>query len=148
MLSMGFEENVRTILKKVSLPKGDRNTLMFSATFPKEIQQLAQDFMSDYLFLAVGVVGGANSDVQQTIHKVSRFEKRDKVVEILNEIGTDKVMIFVEHKKQADIDCSQNRFLTCLVLCFLNEFIPVGVKVSSIIVLTSSSMITLSIDLV
>ena len=104
MLSMGFEENVRTILQKGSIQqKGERVTLMFSATFPKEIQQLAQDFLSDYLFLAVGVVGGANTDVTQTIHKVARFEKRDKCVEILNEIGIEKTMIFIEHKKQADV---------------------------------------------
>ncbi len=104
MLSMGFEENVRNILKNGQIAtKGERVTLMFSATFPKEIQQLAQDFLNDYLFLAVGVVGGANADVTQTMHKSTRFEKRDKTVEILNEIGNDKVMIFVEHKKQADI---------------------------------------------
>lgn len=104
MLSMGFEENVRTILEKGTIAKkGERVTLMFSATFPKEIQQLAQDFLNDYLFLAVGVVGGANCDVTQTMHKVTRFEKRDKCVEIINEIGNDKIMVFVEHKKQADI---------------------------------------------
>lgn len=104
MLSMGFEENVRTILSSGKIQaKGERVTLMFSATFPKEIQQLAQDFLNDYLFLAVGVVGGANADVTQTMYKVSRFEKRDKTVEILNDIGNDKVMIFVEHKKQADV---------------------------------------------
>jgi probable ATP-dependent RNA helicase DDX4 len=104
MLDMGFEKTVREILTKGTIQaKGDRVTLMFSATFPEEIQKLAQDFLNDYLFLTVGIVGGANSDVQQILHKVGRNDKRNKVVEILNDIGTDKVMIFIEHKKQADI---------------------------------------------
>lgn len=35
------------------LPAGQRQTLMFSATFPKEIQRLAGDFLSNYVFLTV-----------------------------------------------------------------------------------------------
>jgi probable ATP-dependent RNA helicase DDX4 len=104
MLDMGFEIAVRDILKKGKISeKTDRHTFMFSATFPSEIQQLAQDFLNDYIFLTVGVLGGANQDVEQVVHKVTRFEKRDKVIDIINEIGNEKVMIFVESKKSADI---------------------------------------------
>lgn len=104
MLDMGFEKALREILEKGKVKaKGDRCTFMFSATFPKEIQQLAQDFLHDYLFLAVGVVGGANKDVEQVIYKVDKFQKREKCMEILNEIGNEKTMIFIEHKKQADV---------------------------------------------
>lgn len=46
---------------------GERQTFMFSATFPREIQQLAADFMKDYIFLAVGRVGSASKDVTQTV---------------------------------------------------------------------------------
>jgi superfamily II DNA/RNA helicase len=70
MLDMGFEKDVRQILEKGQVnQKEGRNTFMFSATFPKEIQTLAQDFLNNYLFLAVGIVGCANTDVEQTIHK-------------------------------------------------------------------------------
>lgn len=48
-------------------PVGERQTFMFSATFPREIQQLAADFMKDYIFLAVGRVGSASKDVVQTV---------------------------------------------------------------------------------
>ena len=48
-------------------PAGERQTFMFSATFPREIQQLAADFMTDYIFLAVGRVGSASKDVTQTV---------------------------------------------------------------------------------
>jgi probable ATP-dependent RNA helicase DDX4 len=104
MLDLGFEQAIREILNKGQvMSKGDRCTLMFSATFPAEIQQLAQDYLHDYLFLTVGTVGGANSDVQQEVHKVAKFDKREKVFEILNEIGNEKIMIFIEQKKQADV---------------------------------------------
>lgn len=49
---------------------GERQTFMFSATFPREIQQLAADFMTDYIFLAVGRVGSASKDVVQTVRVV------------------------------------------------------------------------------
>lgn len=104
MLDMGFERDVRAILEKGKVnQKVDRVTLMYSATFPSEIQKLAQDFLNNYLFLAVGIVGGANTDVEQVIHKVGRFEKRDKLVSLINEIGNERIMIFIEQKKQADI---------------------------------------------
>ena len=103
MLDMGFERDVREILSKGVKAREERNTFMFSATFPSEIQKLAQDFLNDYLFLTVGVVGGANSDVEQTIYRLQRLEKREKLIEILNDIGNDKVMIFIEQKRQADV---------------------------------------------
>jgi len=42
MLDMGFEPQIRRIVEQDTMPKtGDRQTLMFSATFPKEIQVLS-----------------------------------------------------------------------------------------------------------
>jgi superfamily II DNA/RNA helicase len=49
----------------------NRQTLMFSATFPDEIQKMAYAYMAEYLFLTVGIVGGACLDVVQTVHQVS-----------------------------------------------------------------------------
>ena len=45
---------------------------MFSATFPDDIQVAAQDFLEDYLFLTIGLVGGACSDVTPAVHPTSR----------------------------------------------------------------------------
>jgi len=60
MLDMGFEPQIRQIVEEYDMPsKVDRTTLMFSATFPEKIQELASDFMEDYLFLAIGRVGAA-----------------------------------------------------------------------------------------
>ena len=57
---------------------------------------------SDYLFVAVGPVGGACTDVQQTILQVGQYSKREKLVEILQNIGDERTMVFVETKKKAD----------------------------------------------
>lgn len=53
--------------------------LMFSATFPEEIQRLAGQFLNDYIFLAVGIVGGASADVEQHFFEVTKFKKRGKL---------------------------------------------------------------------
>lgn len=54
MLDMGFEPQIRRIIEDYEMPRaGERQTMMFSATFPTEIQRLAQDFLKDYVFVAV-----------------------------------------------------------------------------------------------
>ena len=55
--------------------------------FSLQVQRLAAEFLSsDYLFLAVGVVGGACSDVSQSFFEVAQFAKREKLVSILKDI--------------------------------------------------------------
>lgn len=52
MLDMGFEPQIRDIVERRDMPTvGQRQTMMFSATFPKEIQLLARDFLNNYIFL-------------------------------------------------------------------------------------------------
>jgi probable ATP-dependent RNA helicase DDX4 len=60
---------------------------MFSATFPEDIQHLAGKFLHNYLFLAVGIVGGACTDVEQHFHLMSKFEKRRKLLDLLSQEG-------------------------------------------------------------
>ncbi|XP_045141091.1 probable ATP-dependent RNA helicase DDX4 [Echinops telfairi] len=104
MLDMGFGPEMKKLISCPGMPpKEQRQTLMFSATFPEEIQKLAAEFLkSDYLFVAVGQVGGACRDVQQTVLQVGQYSKREKLVEILRNIGDERTMVFVETKKKAD----------------------------------------------
>nr|CAJ15139.1 vasa homlogue [Platynereis dumerilii] len=103
MLDMGFEPEIRKLVTTFDMPeKGQRQTLMFSATFAAEIQQLAKEFLSEYVFVTVGRVGGANSDITQEVHQVTKYEKREKLVEILNQAGTDRTLVFLETKRSAD----------------------------------------------
>ena len=66
MLDMGFEPQIRRIVENEDMPM-KRQTFMFSATFPREIQRMASDFMDDYIFLAVGRVGSAAADITQKV---------------------------------------------------------------------------------
>ena len=72
---------------------------MFSATFPDDIQTAAQEFLNDYLFCTVGLVGGACSDVEQSFYEVAKFDKREKLEELLNDSDRDpneRTLIFVQ----------------------------------------------------
>ncbi|XP_014820337.1 PREDICTED: probable ATP-dependent RNA helicase DDX4 [Calidris pugnax] len=104
MLDMGFGLDMKKLISHPSMPPKDkRQTLMFSATFPEEVQRLASEFLkTDYLFVVVGHMGGACSDVQQSVLQVPRYSKRDKLIEILQSIGNERTMVFVDTKKKAD----------------------------------------------
>ena len=72
---------------------------MFSATFPDDIQTAAQEFLNDYLFLTVGIVGGACTDVEQHFYQVEKHDKREKLEELLNDPDRDpkeRTLIFVQ----------------------------------------------------
>ncbi|XP_064258838.1 probable ATP-dependent RNA helicase DDX4 isoform X2 [Passer domesticus] len=116
MLDMGFGADMKKLVSFPDIPQKDkRQTLMFSATFPEEVQRLACEFLkTDFLFVVVGHAGGACSDVQQNILQVSQSFKRDKLIEILRSIGNERTLVFVDTKKKAD-------FIACF-LC--QENIP------------------------
>lgn len=83
--------------------KGERVTAMFSATFPKEIQVLAQDFlMPDYVFLAVGRVGSTSENIVQKVVWVEENDKRHILMDLLD-AGDRKTLtlVFVETKRGA-----------------------------------------------
>uniref|UniRef100_I3KDQ0 RNA helicase n=1 Tax=Oreochromis niloticus TaxID=8128 RepID=I3KDQ0_ORENI len=104
MLDMGFEPQIRRIVEQDTMPpKGIRQTMMFSATFPKEIQILARDFLEDYIFLAVGRVGSTSENITQKVVWVEESDKRSFLLDLLSATGKDSLtLVFVETKKGAD----------------------------------------------
>uniref|UniRef100_A0A8B9LCQ1 RNA helicase n=1 Tax=Astyanax mexicanus TaxID=7994 RepID=A0A8B9LCQ1_ASTMX len=104
MLDMGFEPQIRRIVEQDTMPpKGARQTMMFSATFPKEIQILARDFLEEYIFLAVGRVGSTSENITQKVVWVEESDKRSFLLDLLNATGKDSLtLVFVETKKGAD----------------------------------------------
>ncbi|XP_052027962.1 ATP-dependent RNA helicase DDX3Y isoform X3 [Apodemus sylvaticus] len=104
MLDMGFEPQIRRIVEQDTMPpKGIRHTMMFSATFPKEIQMLARDFLDEYIFLAVGRVGSTSENITQKVVWVEELDKRSFLLDLLNATGKDSLtLVFVETKKGAD----------------------------------------------
>ncbi|KAF9155596.1 DEAD-box ATP-dependent RNA helicase [Linnemannia schmuckeri] len=106
MLDMGFEPQIRRLVEKEDMPGvNERHTLMFSATFPRDIQHLARDFLRDYIFLSVGRVGSTSENITQRIEYVEDEDKRSVLLDILHaqpkgDMGL--TLIFVETKRMAD----------------------------------------------
>lgn len=61
---------------------------MFSATFAKEIQHMATSYLKpDYIFVAVGEIGGACKDVVQTVVEVTKYGKKEALLNFLKDMG-------------------------------------------------------------
>jgi probable ATP-dependent RNA helicase DDX4 len=109
MLDMGFIPKIEQMMNHPTMSdRKSRQTLMFSATFPEDIQRLAGQFLTNYVFISIGIVGGACSDVEQKFYEVNKFKKREKLQEILQESKPNAAgtLVFVETKRQADFIAS------------------------------------------
>ena len=103
MLDMGFEPQIRRIVEGEDMPATTgRQTLMFSATFPRDIQMLARDFLKDYIFLSVGRVGSTSENITQKVEYVEDGDKRSVLLDILHTHAGGLTLIFVETKRMAD----------------------------------------------
>lgn len=103
MLDMGFEPQIRQIVDRYDMPSREngRQTLMFSATFPREIQILAQDYLLDYIFLAVGRVGSSTDLIQQKLQYCQNHNKVEALMDVLPECH-GLTLIFVATRRDAD----------------------------------------------
>uniref|UniRef100_A0A8C7ZLK0 RNA helicase n=1 Tax=Oryzias sinensis TaxID=183150 RepID=A0A8C7ZLK0_9TELE len=103
MLDMGFEPQIRKIVDQI---RPDRQTLMWSATWPKEVRQLAEDFLKDYVQINIGALQlSANHNILQIVDVCNDMEKEDKLIRLLEEIMSEKenkTIIFVETKRRCD----------------------------------------------
>jgi len=73
MLDMGFEPQIRKIISQI---RPDRQTLMLSATWPKEVQSLARDFIKDPIHVQIGSLEiSLNSNIKQNIEIVEERHK-------------------------------------------------------------------------
>ena len=100
MLDMGFEPQIRSVLESEDM-RHPHETTMVSATFPREIQQLAVQFLRDYIFLAVGRVGSTSESIAQELVYVEEEDKKVALHELLQRL-TGLVLVFVETKRSAD----------------------------------------------
>ncbi|XP_068607518.1 probable ATP-dependent RNA helicase DDX17 isoform X1 [Brachionichthys hirsutus] len=103
MLDMGFEPQIRKIVEQI---RPDRQTLMWSATWPKDVRQLAEDFLKDYIQINVGALElSANHNILQIVDVCMENEKDQKLFQLMEEIMAEKenkTIIFVETKKRCD----------------------------------------------
>jgi len=98
MLDMGFIDDMRRIV--VALP-APRHTLLFSATLPKEVQQLAQEFLVSPSRVQIGSVV---KPAEFVLQEIVRVDIREKLPQLLHELNTraGSVLVFVRTKHGAE----------------------------------------------
>ncbi|MBN2045397.1 MAG: DEAD/DEAH box helicase [Anaerolineales bacterium] len=97
MLDMGFLPDIRRILN--FLPN-KRQSMLFSATFPNEIEQLAKQTLHDPQRVAIGIVRPAHT-VSHTLYPVPQHLKKDLLFRLLEETKTDSILVFTRTKHRA-----------------------------------------------
>ncbi|CAF0771030.1 unnamed protein product [Brachionus calyciflorus] len=125
MINMGFEPDVQKILDylPVSNLKPDseeaedanmlmsnfaskkkyRQTVMFTATMPPPLERLARNYLRRPATVYIGTVGKPQERVEQIVIMCSEAEKRNKLVDILEQGYEPPIIIFVNQKKGADV---------------------------------------------
>ena len=99
MLDMGFAPQLNRIVAEV--PRF-RQTLLFSATMPPEVEALARKYLRKPLVIQVGRRSSAASTVTHAVYPVPRDRKTELLAELLQEKGMDSVLIFSRTKHGAD----------------------------------------------
>ncbi|PRD22985.1 UNVERIFIED_CONTAM: Ddx17 [Trichonephila clavipes] len=103
MLDMGFEPQIRKIIDQI---RPDRQTVMFSATWPKEVQKLAEDFLDDYIQINIGALQlSANHNIMQIVDIVDERDKDNKLFTLMQEIMNEqenKTIVFAQTKRRVD----------------------------------------------
>ncbi|MGH7894244.1 MAG: DEAD/DEAH box helicase, partial [Candidatus Binatia bacterium] len=98
MLDMGFLPDLRRILRALPV---ERQTLMFSATMPPEIRQLASDILRDPVTIMVGSQKPA-SGIVQSAYPVAQERKAPLLTTLLRRDAMSSVLVFVKRKVDAD----------------------------------------------
>lgn len=102
MLDMGFEPQIRKIVKEIP---HRRQTLMYTATWPKEVRKIAADLLVHPVHVNIGNVNElvANKAITQYVELIKPFEKQRRLEQILRsqEAGS-KVIIFCSTKRMCD----------------------------------------------
>jgi superfamily II DNA/RNA helicase len=99
MLDMGFIHDIRKILKQVPV---QRQTLFFSATMPKEIEDLARHMLRDPARVAVTPVASTAERIAQRVVHVDKAGKLPLLAETLKTETIDRAIVFTRTKHGAD----------------------------------------------
>lgn len=108
MLDKGFEQDIRKIIS--STPATGRQTLMFTATWPPSVRDLAQTFMSSPVKVTIGdnPTGElrANTRITQEVEVIDPIKKQDRLYQLLKQyqsgkMKNDRILVFCLYKKEA-----------------------------------------------
>ncbi|WOL03649.1 protein SON [Canna indica] len=101
MLDMGFEPQIRKIISQI---RPDRQTLYWSATWPREVEALARQFLQNPYKVIIGSPYlKANQSILQIVEVIPEHEKYPRLIKLLSEImDGGRILIFLETKKGCD----------------------------------------------
>lgn len=99
MLDMGFVNDVKKIVK---LTPNNRQTLLFSATMPIAIRELAEMFLKNPETISVSPVSSTAENVEQRVYFVDKTEKRNLLYHLIKNDNLSDVLVFSRTKHGAD----------------------------------------------
>ncbi len=99
MMKMGFKEDIETILESTN---PDRQTVMFSATMPKQIIKISKSYMIDPEVVSVVTGGETNKDITQYYYTVKQQNKVEAVARLLHIYNSKLTLIFCNTKRKVD----------------------------------------------
>eukprot|EP00741_Cyanophora_paradoxa_P011773 tig00020563_g11377.t1 len=111
MLDMGFEDQIHDIVARIAK---ERQTLLFSATMPEEIEALAEAFLKNPIRISIGTVNKPTKNVTQFLEYTPEERKKQRLIEIIRvdeeeamERGKDQpqILVFVETKIKCEELC-------------------------------------------
>lgn len=108
MLDMGFEPQIKKVVGQI---RPDRQTLLWSATWPRSVQTIANQFLRNPLRIQIGSFDlTANKRVKQVIQCIAEHEKRGTLLRLLEKImDGSKILVFSATKRGADDLCRAMR---------------------------------------
>ncbi|MFK7868030.1 MAG: DEAD/DEAH box helicase [Roseobacter sp.] len=99
MLDMGFIHDLRKI---AAMLPADRQTMLFSATMPKQMNELAQNYLNSPIRVEVSPPGKAADKVTQEIHFIAKAEKTALLIELLTKTPGERALVFSRTKHGSD----------------------------------------------
>ena len=104
MLNMGFQEDVDAILEKTPETK---NTLLFSATMPKEIAAIAKNYMNNPIEIAVGKKGSGAENVEHIYHMVHAKDRYSALKRVMDFVPDIYGIVFCRTRMETNEIASQ-----------------------------------------
>lgn len=100
MLDMGFLDDIKEIF---TFLKGERQTLLFSATMPKPIQDLAKKILKNPVMIkTIDAKDGTNQDIVQLYYVMEESEREDALVRLIDDQDPQKAIVFCRTKIEVD----------------------------------------------
>ncbi|NMA44085.1 MAG: DEAD/DEAH box helicase [Oligosphaeraceae bacterium] len=99
MLDMGFLEDVKVIFEKFP---GPRQTMLFSATMPKQVVALAQQITNDPVEITSSFADSTNNEIEQSFFVIDEHERVNATIRLIDSDNVNKALIFCRTKEETD----------------------------------------------